>query len=104
MDDDRGAIAARLFEGGLSFNNNTTAPVCVHLANRVNTLQLSGERILDVVITVEDAARWEVGCQDEGAQLLSGEVWVLYECNRRIGNFTKVVRRNVGGHTNGNSG
>ena len=104
MDDDRGAVAARLFKGGLSFNNYATTAVCVHLADRVNALQLSGERVLDVVITVEDAASWEVGRKDEGAQLLSGEVWVLYKCNRRVGNLAKVVRRNVGGHTNGNSG
>ena len=104
MNDDRGAIAARLFEGGLPFNNNATTAVCVHLADCVNTLQLASERILDVVITVEDAASWEVGRKDEGAQLFGGELWILYECDRCVGNLAKVVRRNVGRHTNGDSG
>ena len=101
MNDDRGAITARLFEACLPLYNNTSATVRVHLSNGVYTLRLSGEWILDVVVAVEDATRWEVRCQDERAQLFGGELWVLNECDRGVRNFAKVVRWNVGCHSNG---
>ena len=101
MNDDRGAVTACLFKARLPFHNNATATVRVHLSDCVHALRLSGEWILDVVVAVEDATRWEVRRKDERAQLFGGELWVLDECDRGVGNLAKVVRRNVGGHSNG---
>ena len=103
MDDDCGAITACLFKARLPFHNNTSATVRVHLSDRVHAFGLSGEWILDIVVAVEDAACWEVRRKNERAQLFGGELWVLDECDRGVGDFTKVVRRNVCRHSNGDS-
>ena len=103
MNDDRSAITACLLEARLPLHNNAATTVRVHLSDRVHALRLSGEWILDVVVAVEDAPCWEVGRKDERAQLFGGELWVLDECDCGVRNFSKVVRRNVGCHSNGDS-
>ena len=85
-------------------DNDTTASVCVHLAHRINTLGCAGEWILDGVVAVQNAARWEVGRVDVFAEIVDGEFWVGDEGDSGVGDFAKVMRRDVRCHTDGDSG
>ena len=75
----------------------------VHLSHRINALRCAGERVLDGVVAVEDAARWEVWRVDVLAEIVNGELWVSDQGNGCIGNLAKVVRRNVCRHADGDT-
>ena len=59
--------------------------------------------ILDALSTHDDAACWEVRTRKNGHELLSGNVRVLNHHADSVSYLTKVVRRNVGSHTNCNT-
>ena len=86
-----------------AIHNDATASVRVHLSNCVNALRCAGERVLDGVVAIENAARWEVGRVHVLAEIVDGEFWVGDEGDGGVGDFTKVVRRNVRRHTDGDA-
>ena len=86
-----------------AIHNNATASVRVHLSYGIDALRCAGEWILDGVVAVQNAARWEVWRVDVLAEIVNGEIWVGNEGDRRICDLTKVVWRNVGCHADGDS-
>ena len=59
--------------------------------------------IFDALSTHDDATCWEIRTRKNGHELLSGNVWVLNHHANSVSYLTKVVRRNVGSHTNCNT-
>ena len=87
-----------------AINNDAAASVCVHLAHGINALCRAGQWILDGVVAVQNPARWEVWSVDVLAEIVNGELRVRDQGDGGIGNFAKVVWRNVGSHADGDAG
>ena len=60
-------------------------------------------RLLDSVGTVNFSSGGEVGSFYELHQISHLSIGVFHQVNHRINHLTKVVRRNIGCHTNGNT-
>ena len=86
-----------------AINNDAAASVCVHLAHGINALCRAGQWILDGVVAVQNPARWEVWSVDVLAEIVNGELWVRDQGDGGIGNFAKVVWRNVRSHADGDA-
>jgi hypothetical protein len=97
-DDDRGPVAADLLERDLGAHHDPAATVRVHLADRVDRLPLARQ---DVALLLEPEDRppgREVRSPDVPAQVVRGDLGVLDQRDRRIGNLAEMVRRDVGRH------
>src|SRR5690606_23758325 len=53
--------------------------------------------------TVNDCTSREIRPLDVFEQVINGCFWIIDQFNRCIDKLTKVMRRNIGGHTNSNT-
>src|SRR4029078_9539212 len=72
--DDRRAAVAHLLERALCAHNRPAATVGVHLANSVDLLPLTGQRVAPLLEAEDRAACWGVGTQDVVGHLVPCEI------------------------------
>src|SRR5690606_9782521 len=70
----------------------------------VDTATAGAIRLHDAGATVDDAGGGEIRALDVFHQLIDGQLAVLDQRQTAIDHFAQVVRRNVGGHADGNTG
>ena len=59
--------------------------------------------VFNAVDAVNNARRWKVGGWNDLHELVDRCFWVAQEVQAGVYDFVQVVRRNVGGHTHGNT-
>ena len=102
-DDDRDPVAADLLERDLGAHHDPAAAVGVHLADRVDRLPLAGQDVALLLEAEDRAAGREVRAEHELAQVVGRELGVVDEGDRGVDDLAEVVRRDVGGHADGDA-
>ena len=103
-DDDRRPVALDLLERDLRAHDDAAAAVGVHLADGVDRLPLAGQRVALALEAVDRPPGREVRSEDVLAEVVRGQVRVVDHGDRRVDDLAEVVRRDVGGHPDGDAG
>ena len=93
-----------LLERDLGAHDDPAAAVGVHLADGVDRLPLAGQRVALLLEAEDRAAGREVRALDVLAQVVGGQLGVVDQGDRRVDDLAQVVRRDVGGHADGDAG
>ena len=102
-DDDRDPVALGLLERDLGAHDDPAAAVGVHLADRVDRLPLPGERVALPLEAVDRAAGREVRPGHKAEPVVGRQLRVVDEGDRGVDDLAEVVRRDVGGHADGDA-
>ena len=102
-DDDRHPAVAGLLEGDLGPDDDPAAAVGVHLADRVDGLVLAGDGVAAGLVAEDRAAGREVRAGDVLAEVVRGQLRVVDEGSGGVADLAEVVRRDVGGHADGDA-
>ena len=76
----------------------------VHLANGVDRFPFAGYRTSARLLSVDRAAGRKVWPQDDGAQIVGGDLRVVDQGRRRVDDLAKVMWRDIGGHADRDPG
>ena len=76
----------------------------MRLSPNLNDSSTTGIGINDPLPTIDGATGREVRAGNHLNQLIKGKGWIFYQLNDGITDFRQVVRRNIGSHTNRNTG
>ena len=101
--DDRGAIAANLLEGDLGAHDDPAATVGVHQANGVDRLPLAAQQVALLLVAEDRPPSREVRSGDVLAEVIGGQVGIVDQGDRRVGDLAEVVGRDVGRHAHGDA-
>ena len=103
-DDDRDPVALDVLERDLGAHDHPAAAVGVHQPDGVDRLPLPAQQVALLLVAEDRPPSREVRSGDVLAEVVGGQLGVVDQGDRRVGDLAEVVRRDVRGHADRDAG